>query len=723
MNFINNRRCMRAVACAAAVFFGFMALPVQAYVGPGAGFAFLGSFMALFIALLAGIGTMLIWPVRFVIRSFRRRKALSRSSLKRMVILGLDGLDPVLADQWIAEGQLPNLKKLSEQGSYSRLRTTYPSISPVAWSSFMTGVDPSRHNIFDFLNRDVRTYKPKLSSSEVSPSARTMQVGDWIIPVGKPLVRNMRKSRAFWNILGDHGIPANILRVPLTFPPEKFAGALLSAMCVPDLRGTQGSFTYYTTSPAEAGEMHGEDAVEATGGERRLVTLENGEINTVLPGPDNSMRKEGGPVEIPFSLKLDTDKHEGMLKILGKSYRLKEREYSPWIKLVFKPAPGVKVFGIARFYITKMTPDLGLYVTPINIDPGKPALPISWPSYYSVYLQKLIGDFATLGLAEDTWALNERVIDEEAFLKQTLELHNEREAMFFNALKKSREGVVACVFDGTDRLQHMFFRYLDDKHPANKGKDIEKYKNTILNMYKQADEMVGRIMDMLEPGEHFMVISDHGFSSFRRGININTWLRDNGLLFLKDDSGLSADWFENVDWTRTKAYAFGLGGIYINKEGREGKGIVGQGEESEAVKRTIIEGLHGLRDEENDDIAINDIFDNAKVNPNGPYRDNGPDLIVGYNRGYRASWEGAVGRVSKTVMIDNTKSWSGDHCIDPRLVPGVLFSNRRIDAEDPAIGDLAPTILTQFGVDVPDHMTGKVLTVNDAANTATPTAA
>jgi predicted AlkP superfamily phosphohydrolase/phosphomutase len=723
MNYIKNRRCVHAGAAMAAVFLAFVAIPAQAYVGPGAGFAFLGSFMALFIALLAGIGTMLIWPVRFVIRSFRRRKALSRSSLKRMVILGLDGLDPVLADQWIAEGHLPNLKKLAGQGSYSRLRTTYPSISPVAWSSFMTGVDPSRHNIYDFLNRDVRTYKPKLSSSEVNPSTRTIQVGDWIIPVGKPLVRNMRKSRAFWNILGDHGIPANILRVPLTFPPEKFAGALLSAMCVPDLRGTQGSFTYYTTNAAEAGETHGEDAVEATGGERRLVTLENSELNTVLPGPDNSMRKDGGPVEIPFSLKLDNDKHEAVLKIHGKSYRLKEREYSPWIKLTFKPAPGVKVYGIARFYITKMTPEFGLYVTPINIDPGRPALPISWPSYYSVYLQKLIGDFATLGLAEDTWALNERVIDEEAFLKQTLELHNEREAMFFNALKKSREGVVACVFDGTDRLQHMFFRYLDDKHPANKGKDIEKYKDTILNMYKQADEMVGRIMGMLDPEEHFMVISDHGFSSFRRGININTWLRDNGLLFLKDDATLSADWFASVDWSRTKAYAFGLGGIYINKEGREGQGIVGKGEETEVVKRTIIEGLHGLRDEENDDVAINDIFDNAKLHPSGPYRDNGPDLIVGYNRGYRASWEGAVGRVSKTIFIDNTKSWSGDHCIDPRLVPGVLFSNRAIETEDPAIGDLAPTILTQFGVDVPDHMTGKVLTVNDAANVTAKNAA
>ncbi len=428
-------RGAQLVAAVTAVAAALVAVPAHAYIGPGAGFAFLGSFMAMFIALLAGIGSLFIWPVRFVIRSFRRRKALSRSRLKRMVILGLDGLDPVLADQWIAEGHLPNLKRLSEQGSYSRLRTTYPSISPVAWSSFMTGVDPARHNIFDFLNRDLRTYKPKLSSSEVSPSTRTIQVGDWIIPVGKPLVRNMRKSRAFWNILGDHGIPANILRVPLTFPPEKFAGALLSAMCIPDLRGTQGSFTYYTTSAAEAGESHGEDAIEATGGERRLVTLENGELNTVLQGPDNSMRKGGGPVEIPFSLTLDSERHSAVLKIHGKAYTLKEREYSPWIKLTFKPAPGVKVYGIARFYITKMTPDLGLYVTPINIDPGRPALPISWPSYYSVYLQKLIGDFATLGLAEDTWALNERVIDEEAFLKQTFHAPGTRGNVLHYALK------------------------------------------------------------------------------------------------------------------------------------------------------------------------------------------------------------------------------------------------------------------------------------------------
>ncbi len=687
-----------------------------AYVGPGAGFAFLGSFSALILAVFAGLVSLFVWPVRFVIRKLRRRKALGQSQQKRMVILGLEGLDPKLVDRWINEGKLPNLEKLAGQGSYSRLATTYPSMSPVAWSSFMTGVDPSRHNIFDVLNRDVRSYEPKLSGSEVSTVTRTAQAGDRFFPVGKPLVQNRRKSRAFWNILSDHGISSNILRVPLTFPPEKFSGALLSAMHVPDLRGTQGSFTYYTTCPNEAGA--GEKASAAMGGERCLVKIEGGKFNAILTGPDNSRRKDRKPVEIPFTVKVEQQKREAVLSIAGTTHCLKEREYSPWIKLVFKPAPGVKVHGMVRFYITKMSPEFGLYVTPINIDPVKPALPISWPSFYSIYLSRLIGDFATLGMAEDTWALNERVIDEEAFLKQTLDYHEEREKMFFNALEKSRQGVVACVFDGTDRLQHMFFRYLDDRHPANKGKDIERFKNTILEMYMRVDGMVGRVMGMLGPDEHFMVISGHGFESFRRGININTWLLKNGLLNLKEGATDSADWFESVDWSRTKAYAFGMCGIYINQRGREGKGIVAPGEETDTVKRTIIEGLANYKDHEcADDIAINDVFDNARLHSGGPYRDNGPDLIVGYNSGYRASWEGAAGRVTETIISDNTRSWSGDHCIDPRLVPGVLFSNRKITSGEPAIGDLAPTILDLFGIDVPDHMTGKVLSVAPATAT------
>jgi predicted AlkP superfamily phosphohydrolase/phosphomutase len=711
-----NRKAEFLSATALALLVAVMVPDVaQAYIGPGAGFALVGSFLALLMALGAGLAMFLLWPLRYLIRSFRRRRARGRARIKRIVILGLDGLDPELAERWMAQGHLPNLEKLAQQGSFSRLQTTYPSISPVAWSSFMTGVDPTRHNVFDFLNRDLRNYKPKLSSSEVGSPSRVLRVGSWAIPLGRPIIRNMRKSRAFWRILGEHGVSSNIIRVPLTFPPERFAGMLLSAMCVPDLRGTQGAFTYYTSDPTEVGLT--EAAPETTGGERRLVEIKNGVIEARLAGPENPLRRDGTVVEIPFSVHLKPDRGTCLLKLGGGKYRLKEKEYSPWIRVIFKPGFGVKVYGIVRFYVTRLVPHFGLYVTPINIDPAKPALPISWPPFYSIYLAKLIGEFATLGLAEDTWALNERVIDEEAFLKQALDHHAEREKMFFNAIEKSREGVVACVFDGTDRLQHMFFRYLDQSHPANRGKDMEKFKWAILDMYKRADDMVGRVMERLGPKDIFLVISDHGFQSFRRGVNLNTWLMQQGLLHLKNGSGGSGDWFENVDWSRTKAYAFGLGGLYINQKGREGQGVVAPGEETQAVKGGIIEGLSGLRDEECGEIAINEVFDTDRVHSSGPYKTNGPDLIIGYNRGYRASWEGAVGRVTDTVISDNTKSWSGDHCIDPRLVPGVLFCNWRIAAQEPAIHDLAPTILSLFGVEVPSHMTGKVLQVELPAQT------
>ena len=683
----------------------------SAYVGPGAGFAVLGSFFAVFLAFFAGALSLLIWPFRYVIRKARRRKALQKSRINRIVMIGLDGLDPGLAEKWMAEGRLPNLERLAKQGSFGRLRTTYPSISPVAWSSFMTGVDPSRHNIFDFLDRDLKTYKPTLSSSQISESTRTIRVGNWIIPLGKPLIRAMRKSRAFWSILGDHGIPCNILRVPLTFPPEKFAGAMLSAMCVPDLRGTQGSFTYFTTSADEAGVT--EAAPESTGGLRILVKIgDDGLINASLPGPANSMKTDHRAMELPFSIKVDQSRREGLLKIGGRRVRLKEREYSPWIQVIYKPLPGIKVHGIARFYITKMSPDFGLYVTPINVDPGNPALPISWPAFYSVYLTKLIGEFATLGLAEDTWALNERVIDEEAFLKQANDHHEEREKMFFNALKKTKEGVVACVFDGTDRVQHMFFRYLDKDHPANRGKDVEVHKHAIRDMYERCDDMVGRAMKYLGDEDCLMVISDHGFQSFRRGVNLNTWLLENGYLFLKDGTDGTGEWLDDIDWSRTRAYAFGLSGLYINKKGREAQGIVAAGDEMREVKRAIIDGLTGLPDEEAGEIAINDVFDVTEVHSRGPYAEAGLDLIVGYNRGYRASWQGAVGQVMPSVFFDNTKSWSGDHCVDPRLVPGVIYSTHPVKSADPGIMDLAPTVLDLFGVEVPGHMNGKVLEVD-----------
>ena len=692
-----------------AVLTAAVAPAAEAYIGPGAGFALVGSLLAVLSALLAGALAMLLWPLRALVRAIRRRRSTRRARVKRVIVLGLDGLDPTLCERWMAAGVLPEFTALAQEGSFSRLRTTYPAISPVAWSSFMTGVDPTRHNVFDFLNRDLRTYQPRLSSSEIGAPTRTVRVGDWVIPLGRPLLRGLRKSRAFWSILGEHGVLCNILRVPLTFPPERFAGMLLAAMCVPDLRGSQGSFTYYTSSPDEVAS--GSTTPETTGGERHLVVPDaDGVIHAELLGPPNPLRSGSAPMAVPFTVKLLRAERACLLEIGGRRLRLAEREYSPWVRIIFKAGFGVRVYGIARFYMTHIESHFGLYVTPINIDPEHPALPISWPAYYSVYLAKLLGEFATLGLAEDTWALNEEVIDEGAFLQQTLDHHQERERMFENALDTTRSGVVACVFDGTDRLQHMFFRYLDEDHPANRGKDIARYRDTIREMYMRVDELVGRVRRRLGPDELLMVISDHGFQSFRRGVNLNTWLLQNGLLYLKEGAQ-SGDWFDGIDWLRTQAYAFGLSGIYINQRGREAHGNVAAGDETELLKRRLIEQLSGLPDSDTGGTAINEVFDRDRINSGGPYRDNGADLVVGYNAGYRASWESAVGRVSDAVFADNTKAWSGDHCIDPRLVPGVLFCNWHVDAADPGIMDLAPTLLDLFGVAQPAYMNGSTLKV------------
>jgi predicted AlkP superfamily phosphohydrolase/phosphomutase len=503
-----------------------------------------------------------------------------------------------------------------------------------------------------------------------------------------------------------------VLRVPLTFPPEKFAGALLSAMCVPVLRGTQGSFTFFTTDPQAAGGS----TPGGEGGTRCRVDQVDGVICASLSGPPHPLREGAPPLEIPFRLTPDRERRRARLRIAGQNLWLAEREYSPWIRLRFRAAPGVTVHGLARFYLTSLEPHVGLYVTPLNLDPARPALPISFPSYYALYLQKMIGDFATLGLAEDTWALNEGVIDEDAFLKQTWDLHEERERMFENALATSREGLVACVFDGTDRLQHMFYRYLDPEHPAACTPDAPRAQGAILEMYRRADALVGRTLARLGPQDQLLILSDHGFAAFRRGVNLNSWLRERGLLVLREEPGAGGEWFQGVDWKSTRAYALGLGGIYLNLRGREAQGVVDPGDEAHALREELIAALSGLRDQEKDAVAIRNVYAASHAYGPGPYGGAGPDLVVGYAAGYRASWEGAVGRVTPEIFSDNTRAWSGDHCIDPELVPGVLFSSRPIASRDAHITDLAPTVLTQFGIDVPRHMTGRALEVRSGAD-------
>jgi predicted AlkP superfamily phosphohydrolase/phosphomutase len=685
----------------------FCPLPSHAYAGPGAGFAVLSSFWTLFVALLYSVYAFFVWPFRQLLRLLKKRKAYGNAQIKRAVILGFDGMDPELTERFIAEGRLPNLAKLREQGSFRKLRTTYPAISPVAWSTFMTGVNPGKHNIYDFLARDLSNYLPYLSSAEIKGPKRSVKIGKYTVPLGGARIKGMRKGTPFWHWLGEAGIFCSVIRVPVTFPPEKFAGVLLSGMCVPDLKGSQGTFCLCTTRAS--GDKFRE------GGIRVPVERDGSIFRSYVPGPEDPL-KPGSGDELRVDFEIRPDKTGTQARIIADSqgFTLKIGEYSEWIPVKFKAGMGFGAHGICRFYLKELSPEVEVYVTPVNIDPGRPDLPISHPVTYSIYLAKLFGPYATLGLAEDTWALNEHVLDDDAFLAQCYANHDDRERMLFDALEKTQQGLCACVFDTTDRVQHMFWRYLDEDHPAARDVPHDQHPQVIQDLYSRMDVLIGRVMKQIDDRTLLMIVSDHGFKSFARCVNLNAWLHQNGYLALKVGKTESGDWFEDVDWSRTRAYTMGLNGLYLNVKGREREGIIANGADTDALKDELRRKLDGLVDPASGRVGITGVFDCDAVYA-GPYVDNAPDLLVGYGDGFRASWDSVMGKVTSEIFEDNLKAWSGDHCIDPRLVPGVLFCNRKIAEEKLAIVDVAPTVLKLFGLPLPGHLDGKPWTVASEA--------
>lgn len=652
--------------------------PFFGYIGPGAGFAVLGSFLALFAALGLVLFSVLSFPVRIIIAGFKSKPRKVNESVQRVVLLGLDGLDPYRVRQLMACEDLPNMKKLSETGTFCDLATTCPPMSPVAWSSFATGVNPGKHNIFDFMNRNTKTMLPELSSSRIERSGKGK----------KQKITLLRKSVPFWKILGEHGIFSTILRVPITFPPEKFHGLCLSAMCTPDLRGTQGSFTFfYSANQTESRKSLLSDGFSIP------VKMENNSFTSQLPGPDAGK----GTLSCRFNVTVKPEENSATISISGSKTELIAGEYSDWIRVVYKSGLS-SINGICRFLLIATSPEFKMYVTPVNIDPEHPAMPISYPGFYSSYLAKLHGPFATLGLAEDTWALNEGIIDQTAFLKQTYDIHEERRKMLLESVKRSRKNFVCCVFDLTDRIQHVFQGRNDEISPE------------IRQAYIASDKLIGDVLALIDDKTVLIVMSDHGFAHFYRGINLNTWLEKEGYLSFKKDLR-NGDYLTSIDWSRTKAYSFGLSGIYINLSGRESHGIV-SAKDRDGLATEIQDKLKKIKDPATGGFAINNTY-YSRTTWTGPYTDNGTDIIVGYKKGYRASWENAAGTVAEEIFSDNTKEWKGDHCIDHTLVPGSLFINKKFrdTGAPPHIMDIAPTILNLFGIEKPGHMDGKTLEI------------
>jgi len=593
--------------------------------------------------------------------------------MEKVIVIGMDGLDPQVTDRLLGEGKLPNFKRLKEGGTYSCLGTTCPSESLVVWASFATGVNPGRHGVYDFLVHDPKTYMPSLAFSKVK--------------TGRQKKNLLAGSIPFWKITKKHNIPTVLIHCPDVFPPDEVCGKVFSGMGTPDIRDTMGTFSFYTTVKPVANKD--------TGGRIMHVESKNNTINTELYGPRNGAR------DVTVSLAITLDEANGQIEInvSGNSFTLKPKEWSQWCRVPFKTGFLKKVRGICKFYLKSISPELELYVSPLNLDPEAPTDQITYPKNYSRQLVKEIGLYHTLGMPHDTWALNEGRIDEEVFLEQAEMILAEREKMLYLEMDNLKKGVLFCYFGTPDSIQHAFWRFTDTEHPMYDEELAGTYRSTIDRFYEKMDAILGRVLQQIDETSTLMVLSDHGFNTFRRVVHLNTWLRKNGFLFLKNETQESGgELFEDVDWSRTLAYSIGFGEIFINTIGCQGQGCVQPGQEVEAVKARIKEGLAKLHDEKFGQPVVKNIYDKNDIFW-GPYLDEAPDLFIGYNIGYRASWQTALGGAPKEILEDNNKRWGGDHLFDPSLVPGVLFVNKKIKVDTPRIIDMAPTILKALGVD------------------------
>jgi len=594
---------------------------------------------------------------------------------QRVVILGFDGMDPVLAQRWMDEGKLPNFSRLAEDGHFQPLGTSNPPQSPVAWSDFATGEHAGSHGIFDFLRRNPETYSPQFSISENIPPESHLDLFGLSIPLGEGQVLNRRQGTPFWAEAEQAGKRASVLRVPVTYPPDDIH-RMLSGMGVPDLLGTQGTYTFYTTT-----------RMDNSGSSTRVVRVRpdrEGTIESVLEGPPDPLRSAPAPMQVPLTI---APMASGARITLGREEaELLPGEWSDWIRVKFDVTGPVNVTGTVRMLLVQDYPRPRLYVSPIQIDPAAPAVPISSPPGYAAELAERIGLFHTIGMPEETWSLNEEHISDAAWLDMEKTILAEREAMWFDTLDRNDSELVVGVFVQTDRVSHMFYRGLDPEHPRHEDTAPE-HRDAIEWIYTEADRILGQTMERLGPEDELLVISDHGFSPFRKAVHLNRWLADNGYLVLEDGQAESDVLFASVDWRRSRAYALGLNGLFINRAGREAQGIVETGE-VEPLKREIISALEGWNETETDDPVVRTVFDGLDIYPGAENNDETPDLVIGYHRGYRASWQTTLGAVPGALIEPNAQKWSGDHCIDPHLVPGVLFTSFKPDREVLSIKDI-----------------------------------
>jgi predicted AlkP superfamily phosphohydrolase/phosphomutase len=690
-------------------------------------------------------------------------KVRSEAPRQRVVVLGFDGADHALVSKFLAEGKLPNLAKLAAAGSFAPLLPTVPAQTPVSWSTFSTGLSPGRTMIFDFLKRNPKNYRPEFAIAEegrkpflfgaanrwalaalgflvvfvlvgglVRLVARrsgpawvagavlglaAAAAGFWVgrlLPDAVPTAKNNRRGTPFWEAAGAKGRKSVVMHAPVTFPAVDYDnGRLLSGLGVTDVRGRIGTPSFYTSDPFFAPRNKNEFSVE-------LVRLESnkGTIETEVFGPYNKLFGTPPVIKIPMTLTVAPDAASIRIEPKGSApVTLKAGEWSPWVVFTFPFNAVVKMSGIGRFHVRSIAPEVQLYLSPVNFNPENlpPSLKISAPASLAKGLAKAYGLYKTMGWQIDTWSMSEETIDEKTFLEDVDATVVTFRKMMNGFLDEKDVDLFVQIYEFTDRVGHCFWRFLDTGHPAYDAVKAARWAPAVEKSYETMDSIVGDAMARLGKDDILIVLSDHGFATWRRSVNYDTWLVKNGYMVMTGDSRQAdlemlfgqGEFWPNVDWSKTRAYAMGLGEIYINLKGREGKGVVAPGAEYEALRNEIRAKLVELVDPKTGLKAVSRIF--TREEAYGSFdADLIPDLFVTNTRGYRIGWQGSLGVVTPEMFEDNAQVWSGDHCsLDPALVPGILFANRKLSAgAPPKIADVPATILKALGVAPPEKLDG-----------------
>lgn len=619
---------------------------------------------------------------------------------KKVFVLGIDGMDPNLLRRFVQRGEMPTFSKFVQSHHFGPLRTTLPPQSPVAWSSFITGLNPGGHGIFDFIHREPETFTPFLSTSRSQDADKTLKFGKWSIPLDRGKIDLLRHGRPFWEFLEEKDIPVSLFKIPANFPVQISKSEAISGMGTPDMLGSYGTFTLFT-------DVQIPNSGQFTGGRVVQVRPQDHRFRAFLEGPPNSMRTDGAVTRIELSAYRDPIENVIKIHLQDRDIVLNKGEWSDWIPVSFEMMPLVSsVHGMVRIYVQQVHPHFRIYVSPINVDPMEADLPISSPKSYARELSEAVGRFYTQGFPEDTKALSNGVFSDGEFFVQSKIVLQERLKAFDYELNRFDEGLFFFYFSSLDQNSHMMLRLIDPAHPLYTLNVSPEVRDTVYYYYKSMDDVLKQTLGKMDSDSMLLVMSDHGFAPFYREFHLSTWLVDNGFTAVTRPERMhESNFYDFVDWPRTKAYAMGLNSIYINVRGREINGSVYPGDIAQ-VKKEIIEKLQGVHDPLNGQKIVIRAYDANDVY-SGNYLSIGPDIVVGYNRGYRVSDEAAFGKFPKGWVENRRDKWSYDHCMDPSTVPGVLMTNREVKSGRPAIWDLAPSILEGFGIEPLRGMDGK----------------